>query len=44
MAEEMWRLNKAYGLRYFFGADDNFFNSKKRTLEIVAREPDGFKV
>jgi radical SAM superfamily enzyme YgiQ (UPF0313 family) len=35
MAEEMWRLNKAYGLRYFFGADDNFFNDKKRTLDIV---------
>ena len=24
-----------YGLRYFFGADDNFFNHKQRTLEIV---------
>jgi hypothetical protein len=35
IAEEMWRLNKEYGLRYFFGADDNFFNSKSRTLEIV---------
>jgi radical SAM superfamily enzyme YgiQ (UPF0313 family) len=35
MAEEMWRLNKEYGLKYFFGADDNFFNTKSRTLEIV---------
>lgn len=35
IAEEMWRLNKEYGLRYFFGADDNFFNHKQRTLEIV---------
>jgi radical SAM superfamily enzyme YgiQ (UPF0313 family) len=35
IAEEMWRLNKAYGLRYFFGADDNFFNNKSRTLDIV---------
>ena len=35
MAEEMWRLNKEYGLKYFFGADDNFFNNKERTLEIV---------
>lgn len=35
MAEEMGRLNKEYGLRYFFGADDNFFNNKARTLEIV---------
>src|SRR5205814_6971462 len=35
MAEEMWRLNKEYGLKYFFGADDNFFNTKSRTLDIV---------
>jgi radical SAM superfamily enzyme YgiQ (UPF0313 family) len=35
IAEEMWRLNKEYGLRYFFGADDNFFNHKARTLDIV---------
>lgn len=35
IAEEMGRLNKEYGLKYFFGADDNFFNNKPRTLEIV---------
>jgi radical SAM superfamily enzyme YgiQ (UPF0313 family) len=35
IAEEMWRLNKVYGLRYFFGADDNFFNEKSRALDIV---------
>jgi radical SAM superfamily enzyme YgiQ (UPF0313 family) len=35
IADEMWRLNKEYGLRYFFGADDNFFNHKSRTLGIV---------
>lgn len=35
IAEEMYRLNKEYGLRYFFGVDDNFFNNKQRTLEIV---------
>src|SRR5438477_12126315 len=35
IAEEMWRLNKEFGLRYFFGVDDNFFNHKARTLEIV---------
>jgi radical SAM superfamily enzyme YgiQ (UPF0313 family) len=35
IAEEMWRLNKEFGLRYFFGVDDNFFNNKARTLEIV---------
>ena len=31
----MWHLNKEYGLRYFFGVDDNFFNHKKETLQIV---------
>ena len=31
----MWRLNKEYGLGTFFGADDNFFNDKSRTLDIV---------
>jgi radical SAM superfamily enzyme YgiQ (UPF0313 family) len=35
IADEMWRLNEAYGLRYFFGTDDNFFNNKARTLDIV---------
>ena len=35
IAEELYRLNKEYGLRYFFGADDNFFNNKSRTLDIV---------
>ena len=35
IASEMVRLQREYGLRYFFGADDNFFNDQKRTLEIV---------
>ena len=35
MAEEMWRLYKEYGVAYFFGTDDNFFNNKQRTLDIV---------
>jgi radical SAM superfamily enzyme YgiQ (UPF0313 family) len=35
IADEMFRLNKAYGLRRFFGTDDNFFNDKARTLDIV---------
>jgi radical SAM superfamily enzyme YgiQ (UPF0313 family) len=35
IAEEMYRLNKEFGLRYFFGVDDNFFNHKARTVEIV---------
>jgi radical SAM superfamily enzyme YgiQ (UPF0313 family) len=35
MADEFVRLHREFGLRYFFGADDNFFNHKQRTLEIV---------
>ncbi len=35
MADEFVRLNREYGLRYYFGADDNFFNHKQRTLDIV---------
>jgi len=44
IAEEFRRLHDEYGLRYFFGADDNFFNHKQRTLEIIealARTPIG---
>jgi len=33
--DEMTRLYSQYGMRYFFGADDNFFNQKKRTLDIL---------
>jgi hypothetical protein len=33
----MWRLNQDYGLRHFFGTDDNFFNDKARTLDIVEK-------
>jgi radical SAM superfamily enzyme YgiQ (UPF0313 family) len=35
VTDEFVRLNREYGLRYFFGADDNFFNHKQRTLDIV---------
>jgi len=35
IADEMFRLNREYGLRRFFGADDNFFNDRARTLDIV---------
>jgi radical SAM superfamily enzyme YgiQ (UPF0313 family) len=35
IADEMWQLNKEYGLRHFFGTDDNFFNNKARSLDIV---------
>jgi len=48
IADEMYRLNKEYGLRFFFGADDNFFNDKSRTLDIVEKlaraEFDGVKL
>jgi radical SAM superfamily enzyme YgiQ (UPF0313 family) len=35
IADEMHRLNAAYGHRYFFGTDDNFFNDEKRTVDIL---------
>jgi len=45
IAEEMHQLNETYGLRRFFGADDNFFNNHQRTLDIMTRlaesEPNG---
>ncbi|MBP7933447.1 MAG: radical SAM protein [Phycisphaerae bacterium] len=35
IADEMVRLADTYGFRYFFGADDNFFNDRDRTLDIL---------
>jgi radical SAM superfamily enzyme YgiQ (UPF0313 family) len=35
IAEEMGRLYQHYGLRHFFGCDDNFFNDEQHTMEIV---------
>lgn len=35
VAAEMVQLRREYGLHYFFGTDDNFFNNKQRTLDIV---------
>ncbi len=35
IADEMSRLNDAFGLRHFFGTDDNFFNDHGRALEIA---------
>ncbi len=35
IADEMIRLNEAYGISHYFGADDNFFNDKDRTLDIA---------
>lgn len=46
VADEMQRIHDQVGIRFFFGADDNFFNDERRTLEIVEtlarhRGPDG---
>ena len=35
IADEFRRLHQAYGMRRFFGADDNFFNDKSRALKII---------
>ncbi|MCY2931380.1 MAG: radical SAM protein, partial [Planctomycetota bacterium] len=35
IVEEMARLSREYGLKFFFGADDNFFNDKARVVEII---------
>ena len=35
IAEEMWEIYKAYGIRNFFGVDDNFFNKKELTVQII---------
>ena len=35
LAEDMVRLHGEYGIREFFGCDDNFFNDKSRALEIA---------
>jgi radical SAM superfamily enzyme YgiQ (UPF0313 family) len=35
IAEEIQRLYSEYRIRMFFGADDNFFNDKERTLGIA---------
>ena len=34
IAEEMGRISREYGIHYFFGADDNFFNDRARAIEI----------
>lgn len=42
IVDEFHRLRAEYGLRLFFGTDDNFFNTKERTLSILealARAP-----
>ncbi|MHC4563893.1 MAG: B12-binding domain-containing radical SAM protein [Planctomycetota bacterium] len=35
IADEMSRLYLDYGMRHFFGSDDNFFNDVDRTIEIA---------
>ncbi|MFO0837525.1 MAG: radical SAM protein [Phycisphaerae bacterium] len=35
VAEEMDQLYQQFGIRFFFGADDNFFDQEQRTLDIV---------
>jgi len=35
LAEEMVRLHRQYGIRKFFGCDDNFFNDRSRAVEIA---------
>ncbi len=35
IADEMTRIQDEFGVRFFFGADDNFFNNESRTLDIV---------
>ena len=35
LREELFRLTRQYGLRYFFGTDDNFLNDKPRALEML---------
>jgi radical SAM superfamily enzyme YgiQ (UPF0313 family) len=35
ISEEIDRIVTTYGIKVFFGADDNFFNDKERTLHIA---------
>lgn len=35
IVDEMVRIQNEFGSRFFFGADDNFFNEEERTLDIV---------
>lgn len=49
IANEFERLHQEYGLKYFFGADDNFFNDEQRTVQILdalrkARFPGGREI
>ena len=35
IVDEMRRIHETYGIGWFFGTDDNFFNRKDRTLQIL---------
>ena len=35
VADEMEQISNTYGIKHFFGADDNFFNNTERTLDIA---------
>ncbi len=35
VAEEMHRIFGHYGIRHFFGTDDNFFNNKQRAIQVL---------
>jgi radical SAM superfamily enzyme YgiQ (UPF0313 family) len=37
IVDELRVLHDMFGIRHFFGADDNFFNDKSRTLAILER-------
>ena len=44
VSDEIERIFNEFDIRFFFGADDNFFNDKQRTLDIaeaLARKVDG---
>ena len=35
ISDELERLYREYHIRYYFGADDNFFNDRDRSLDII---------
>ena len=35
IADEIGEISKTFGMRFFFGADDNFFNRTDRTMDIA---------
>jgi hypothetical protein len=37
IAEEITRLQDEFGISFYFGADDNFFNHEQRTVDILEK-------